>query len=353
MSTAALHLIDQAARFSRWGRNKAASDAYRQACSAPLDVATRYTALVGLARSLDAQGENEQAINTCDEAIRTAPDLAPAYGILALLLIRENRLDQAAAAATEARLRDPDGPAMPSLVASIALRRGRISDAIGAASTALARDPENQRARALLTIAKVWRDGQTASPDIQQLIRVSSPQTPQDFPSMAAFNSALNEAIRAQDMLERDGGGTLVEGARLHDIFALTPPLAEALRTMFLAEARLYSAALPAAVAPSRLTMRGWANVMEAGAYEKPHIHEGGWLSGCYYPQVPAPGGTGGEIVFGPHDLGPAVPSPANYRISPVAGQIILFPSWLYHSTRPFAGDGVRISVAADIVRGS
>ena len=348
---AALHLLDQAARFSRWGRPRAAIEAYHQACAAPLDAAARYSALIGLARSLDSIGESERAIDTCQEAIRTSPDQSPAYGILALLLMREGQLDQAATAASDACLRDNRSPAMPCLAASIALRRGRVDEAIEAASAALDRDPRNQRAHALRAIAEAWRDGDSDERDISRLVRVSEPPLPAGFPSMDMFNRTLAEAVRTHEILEpNESGGPLVKGARLHNIFALAPALADALRAMFLSEARLYAVRFPSEIAP-QLAVRGWANIMEAGAYEEPHIHEGGWLSGVYYPQLPGPGGEGGEIVFGPHDLGPMVPSPVPYRVSPAVGQMIMFPSWLYHSTRPFAGAGFRISVAADILQ--
>jgi uncharacterized protein (TIGR02466 family) len=33
-------------------------------------------------------------------------------------------------------------------------------------------------------------------------------------------------------------------------------------------------------------------------------------------------------------------------RVSPIAGHMLLFPSWLYHSVNPFKSDVVRISIA-------
>jgi len=32
--------------------------------------------------------------------------------------------------------------------------------------------------------------------------------------------------------------------------------------------------------------------------------------------------------------------------IRPIAGQIVMFPPWLYHSVHPFSGTGTRISIA-------
>ena len=33
--------------------------------------------------------------------------------------------------------------------------------------------------------------------------------------------------------------------------------------------------------------MRGWYIVMQNGGYLKPHMHEGGWLSGSIYLKIP------------------------------------------------------------------
>lgn len=343
------HLLDQAARFRRWGRPKAAVQAYRLAIASALDTAGRYSALMGLARSLDAAGEKNEALIACQDAIAVCPDEAPAYGLLALLFMHEGELTQAAHAASDAWQRDEVSAAMPCLVASIALQRGRIDQAVVAISAALAREPTSQRARALRGIALGLRDGEAAWPDLERLVTTSNPTAPDGFSSLASFNDALFEAINAHDMLESEhANGPLVNGARLHDMFTLPDALAEALRDMFLSEVRLHAA--DNVIAP-RLEVRAWANVMEAGAYEKPHIHEGGWLSAVYYPRVPAQSGGGGEIVFGAHDLGPDVPSQSPFRLLPSPGQMIVFPSWLYHSTAPFAGEGIRVSIAADIVR--
>ena len=47
---------------------------------------------------------------------------------------------------------------------------------------------------------------------------------------------------------------------------------------------------------------------------------------------------------------GPNGPSlGASELIRPVAGMMVLFPSWLQHAVRPYQGDAVRISIAFNL----
>jgi predicted 2-oxoglutarate/Fe(II)-dependent dioxygenase YbiX len=57
-----------------------------------------------------------------------------------------------------------------------------------------------------------------------------------------------------------------------------------------------------------------------------------------------------GAIVFGGHPFDAAVATTGPRRVvHPRAGQMMLFPSYLTHRTRPFTGEGRRVSVAFDI----
>ena len=103
--------------------------------------------------------------------------------------------------------------------------------------------------------------------------------------------------------------------------------------------------------------LRGWINVNRAGDFNTLHSHPGCFLSATYYVQVPQ-GMKGGEIYFrdprGPAvamyetpgiDL-PWVGSGLGVPFSPVAGRLLIFPSWLEHRVERFEGAGERISIA-------
>lgn len=97
-------------------------------------------------------------------------------------------------------------------------------------------------------------------------------------------------------------------------------------------------------------SINGWAALTRAGDYQTPHVHAEATLSGIYYahvPNRPAPEGcidllnpiTAQELSFVPGC------SPAYCRISPQAGDLLLFPAYLKHYTHPFTGDGERICI--------
>ena len=317
-----------------------------------------YAAFLGLATSLELLGDGEGAIAACREAIACTPDRSAAFGVMALAQMRCGAINEAAASAAQAVRLGDGGAAMQCLSATIELRRGRVPASLAAIAAALTEQPGCTRARALRRLAEWCRDGDVEQLGWSNLIQVTRPAPPPGFASIHAFNAALATAIRGEcaASLARHGG-PLVNGDRLPDTDLLAPHMAAAVRALFAAEAARYTARKPdngrdgldCGVAALR-NMRVWANIMGPGAYERPHIHEDGELSCVYYPELPDKRSVGGELVFGPHDLGPAVPASPSYLIAPALGQMIIFPSYLYHSTLPFSGQGQRISVAADIV---
>lgn len=89
---------------------------------------------------------------------------------------------------------------------------------------------------------------------------------------------------------------------------------------------------------------------LEGAGHHAPHIHPRGLLSSAGYIRVPTQA-SGGELELGrpPADLGLDL-EPVETLV-PQRGHIALFPSTLYHGTRPFSG-GSRMSVAFDIIQG-
>jgi uncharacterized protein (TIGR02466 family) len=112
--------------------------------------------------------------------------------------------------------------------------------------------------------------------------------------------------------------------------------------------------AVPKAV-ESRLW--GWAVVMRPGDYNAPHVHPDAHVSGVYYVEVPELSPTeaeeeepGGSLVF----LDPRSPATMyhlkdrrqTHSYLPVAGALVVFPSYHMHAVYPYRGPGERISVA-------
>ena len=90
---------------------------------------------------------------------------------------------------------------------------------------------------------------------------------------------------------------------------------------------------------------------MQKGDYLKPHMHENGWLSGSIYLNFPnfiKP--NEGCIKFSLTDEASSFNDEKLSKVLQIEeGDIIIFPSSLYHQTIPFTEDNERIVLAFDI----
>ena len=97
-----------------------------------------------------------------------------------------------------------------------------------------------------------------------------------------------------------------------------------------------------------------WINVMDKGAIHAPHIHPHSVISGTYYVTVPP---KSGAIRFEDPRLPMLMAAPPKKKtarpenrsfvdVTPKAGMLLLWESWLRHGVQPNAARGSRISVS-------
>ena len=104
---------------------------------------------------------------------------------------------------------------------------------------------------------------------------------------------------------------------------------------------------------PNKFSLLGWYNRLFKHGYQQPHIHPGGWLSGCFYLKMPKPlKKDEGAINFSLHGYDyPVVNSDIpTYQYTPIEGDLILFPSSLFHKTLPFSSEDERHVIAFDTI---
>ncbi len=101
-----------------------------------------------------------------------------------------------------------------------------------------------------------------------------------------------------------------------------------------------------------------WCNVNREHHYNEPHVHRDCTWVGVYYADVPANPGidprAGALEVFDPRPAAMLVPMPGaefdlTRLITPKAGLMVLFPSFLTHMVHPFPTQGQRVSFASNI----
>ena len=95
-----------------------------------------------------------------------------------------------------------------------------------------------------------------------------------------------------------------------------------------------------------------WSVRLAAGGRHSNHVHPQGWISSALYLDLPDIAGDepadAGWLVLGEPDTTLGVKLPSHSKIEPRVGQLVLFPSWMWHGTRPFA-EGERLTVAFDV----
>ena len=103
---------------------------------------------------------------------------------------------------------------------------------------------------------------------------------------------------------------------------------------------------------PEHCGLFGWHIRLLKDGYQESHIHPSGWLSGVIYLKMPENlDPDEGAITFTLHGrdypiLNADIPS---VRHSPKEGDLVLFPSSLFHYTSPFHSDAERQVVAFDL----
>ena len=112
---------------------------------------------------------------------------------------------------------------------------------------------------------------------------------------------------------------------------------------------------------PSELEFTSsWYVKMQQGGHLSPHIHEIGWISGAVYLAMPTPKENSNEGAFEYGTHGDDYPIKISTRleknrdfpiahIMPKVGDIVLFPSSLFHRTIPFNANEERICIAFDL----
>jgi len=104
-----------------------------------------------------------------------------------------------------------------------------------------------------------------------------------------------------------------------------------------------------------------WGNINRRGAFNQSHDHYGphSLFSGIYYVDVGTTSATNeglsGQTVFEDRSGIPreipdgTTPSAREFRFTPRAGSMVIFPASLYHRVEPYEGDGFRITISFNL----
>ena len=287
----------------------------------------------------------------------------PAEDDLGLTSMRAHYLSEAGDPAAALALIGPDAGAGPMTAITAARAHLRLDDPLSAVAVlegAVARDSGAIGAWGLLEIAwrltgdprSAWLSGQEGMIAVHELGLGEA-----ELSELAALLRNLHRT-RAHPIGQSLRGGTQTRGA----LFLRCEPALARLHEALSACIAQYQAGLPPAeeVHPllryrdAPLKIGGsWSVRLTGSGFHVNHVHPEGVLSSACYIALPdweaSAGSRPGWLELGrpPAELGVDLEPLA--MVEPKVGRLALFPSYLFHGTRPFS-DGERLTVAFDVV---
>lgn len=202
--------------------------------------------------------------------------------------------------------------------------------------------------------------------DYDRLVREVDLGTPKGFESREAWLASLKDALdtlhsaQHEPLLQSLRNGTQTR----HDLFGrpgIAPVIAQ-LGDMVMDAAQAFLDSLPDDPSHPFLRRKGrgldwsgsWSVRLRSGGHHVDHIHQKGWISGCYYIDLPDclenDQDKPGWIKFGESSGKATRKLPWQKAVRPRPGVAVFFPSYMTHGTLPTTGDQTRLTVAFDIV---
>lgn len=307
---------------------------------------------------LHALGRDVEALAVLRAVTATGQVDETAWLNLALVERARGAHAAALAALDEACDIGPDHARAAAERVEVLLLLGRADDACEAADGFLDRHPGDRQLLAAAALALEAAGHQAAAHDIADPPRMVTLHDHADGVLTPALCAEL-AAIVEQDPSGRDDpfGKATQGGRQTGELDPASHPALLALESLLL---DLLRAEGPQEADAGDIALRLWGTRLTAGGAQSPHHHPLGEMSGVVYVGQPvdmqATDPEAGALVFGqppariaqaPGLAGTARPG---HVVAPAPGLVVLFPSHLWHATRPFSADGARVSLAFDAV---
>jgi tetratricopeptide (TPR) repeat protein len=284
----------------------------------------------------------------------------------AQLLTAMGRHGEAVAAFESVLARHGNEAKLLSIAAESALLNGDPEKAAWLCEQGLAKTPPSGPCLAMLSIAsRMLEDGRDEAINrYDSLVRIFDLDPPEGFADLASFNAELNASLdrlhpKSRELIDQSlRGGTQTPG----HLFPAGLPLVEKLKQRIDEAVACYIAELDEDAAHPFLSRRGrdfryagsWSSRLQDRGFHVNHFHPDGWISSCYYVSVPDAvrdeTAMQGWIKFGEPAVDVVLKQPIRRAIQPVAGRLVLFPSYMWHGTVPFHDRAARTTIAFDAV---
>jgi len=307
-------------------------------------------------------GALEAAIAAHREAIRLAPGYADAHYNLGTALSMAGEFVEAEKTFHSALKFGPSLSRAKLALGAAQIGLGKAEAAIGLCDAASPDDCEMLALKPFALAAHGLGDEARSFADYDRFVDMSALSVPSGYESLDAFNDRLVDHILEHPSLAHAPTSHATVNGKHTGNLLVEPkgPFADFEEVLWQAVGAYQTGLSQSAGHPFRgdrelAELVVWAIVMESEGHQVPHIHPTGWISGVYYPRLPAfeaaarEDAAAGCLEFGapPPDI-PFAGEPHLKTVRPEEGKLVLFPSYFYHRTIPFEAETARVSIAFD-----
>ena len=335
------------------GRLEDAVASYHKALAIKPDFANAHSNLGNVLREL---GKLDEAVASYNKALVIKPDYAEAHYNLGTTFQMLERIEDALASYDLAQL-----PGARAKILECLFALGRYEDFYRELERLIKTESTNLRAAAISAFASQQLGHDDPYPfckDPLDFVRVG--RVCDSAEDTADLMDELVEDLRPRNAVWEPPGITTKFGFQTRDnLFADPKGSLAKLDRIIKSEIESYYSefkfanCLFMASWPSQIRLNGWFVRLLGHGHQDDHIHPGGWLSGVIYLKVPKTSNLDeGAIEFGLHGYKYPILNEEYPRTlhRPEKGQIVLFPSSLFHRTVPISADDERLSIAFDLI---
>lgn len=321
--------------------------------------------LLAKAKLLSSAGDREQAAALLARGAEGLPDECGLIVAAAQAALEADSLPDAERLAHRARDIDPQNVSALVQLTIVNLALGRIGAASESIRKALSLSPLDQSVLAWASTASraagdpLYRE----LCDYEHMVGIYEVEPPPGWATKDDFLNELKAALDKHHVLkEHPSAQSLRHGTQTS--YQLTGAKEAVIQAFFRAidgPIREHLEKLGRGPDPLRSRKTGnyqiagaWSVRLRSGGFHLDHMHHRGWLSSAFYVETPEDAlkqeSRDGWLRLGQPPYRTVPTLPAERFIRPVAGRLVLFPSYMWHGTAAFHTDEWRTTIAFDLL---
>jgi tetratricopeptide (TPR) repeat protein len=339
-------------------------DSYKQALAANPGSKTLWQAALGSARELK---QFEQLLEWSLEATRLFGNSLDLDIARCVALTKLGALDDARRGLLALTAQHPDNTTVHNVLTHVLLSLDAPDEAERHAMRATELTPVDQSGWAYLTL--IWRLLENPREhwlaDYENLVMPIDIEKPPGFSDMAAYLLELSNFLtglhqtRMAPAEQSLRGGTQTRGTLFDKMAPILKSLTEQIKIQVADRLKKLPddpvhPFLRRKPANGSVQFTGsWSVQLQSAGFHINHMHPMGWISSAFYASLPpevAGSTSAGALAFGVPDSSLGITLPARRIVAPQPGRLVIFPSYFWHGTIPFASSAPRLTVAFDAV---